>query len=428
MSIQDNRLPDTFETYESNVRGYSRQFPVLLATAKDATITTSNGDQLLDFFAGAGGLNYGHNQTDIKRAMIDYLQRDGIIHALDMATEAKLDFIDTFVGTILQPRGMDDYKLQFTGPTGTNAVEAALKLARKVTGRTTIVAFENGFHGVSLGSLAVTSNPHFRNAAGVPLTNALFLTYDDASVSVESAVERLHEEFEALIAEYGEPAGVIVEAIQGEGGVNAARPEWLRALRTLTQEHGVCLILDDIQAGCGRSGDFFAFEQSGIKPDMITLSKSISGSGLPMALLLIQREFDVWKPSEHNGTFRGNNLAFVSARAAIERFWSNNALSEDVKRKAVIIEGALDALIDRYPTVLMRRKGRGMMQGVEFHDAELAGRTAQWCFENGLIIERAGRDDEVLKLLAPLTIDDQDLATGLSIINDAISEVVTQAS
>lgn len=421
MSIQDQTLPDTFEKHESNVRGYSRQFPFLIASSKGSTITSAHGEEYLDFFAGAGGLNYGHNQPDIINAMITYLQSDGVIHALDMATEAKQAFIESFVDKILRPRGMESFKLQFTGPTGANAVEAALKLARKVTGKTEIISFTNGFHGVSLGALAVTANPHFRNAAGVPLEHVTFFTYDDAALPVDEAIQNLHAEFESYLQSNEAPAGVIVEAIQGEGGINAARPEWLQALRSLTEQHGVCLILDEIQAGCGRSGTFFAFEESGITPDLICLSKSISGSGLPMALLLIQEKFDIWKPSEHNGTFRGNNLAFVSARVAIDTFWSDDTLAVDVQRKAGILSQAIDEIVAGHPGNGLRRKGRGMMQGIHFDDPEYAARVAKRCFDNNLVIERAGVDDEVVKFLGPLTTTDEELRHGLSIIADAVA-------
>lgn len=421
MSIQDQTLPGTFENHESNVRGYSRQFPFLIASAKGSTITSAQGETYLDFFAGAGGLNYGHNQPDMIAAMVDYLQSDGVIHALDMATEAKQAFIESFVDKILRPRGMESFKLQFTGPTGTNAVEAAFKLARKVTGKTEIISFTNGFHGVSLGSLAATANPHFRNAAGVPLEHVTFFTYDDPSLSVDDAVKQLQNEFDSYLQSNEAPAGAIVEAIQGEGGINAARPEWLQALRALTQEHDICLILDDIQAGCGRSGSFFAFEEAGITPDMVCLSKSISGSGLPMALLLIQERFDIWKPSEHNGTFRGNNLAFVSARVAIDTFWSDDTLTQDVQRKADILSAAIDEIIAQHPDKGLRRKGRGMMQGIHFDNPEEAARVAKHCFDNNLIIERAGTDDEVVKFLAPLTTTDDELRRGLAIIADAVA-------
>jgi diaminobutyrate-2-oxoglutarate transaminase len=421
--IQENTDLHVFEAYESNVRGYSRAFPFVIAKAKAARLTSTGGTEYIDFFAGASGLNYGHNHPAMQSAMIEYIQADGVIHALDMATTGKAAFITALHELILEPRSLGDYKVQFTGPTGTNAVEAALKLARKNTGRTEIISFKNGFHGVSLGSLAVTYNPHFRGASGVPLEHSNFIDYDDVTRPVEETVALLQHQFAASLSSNGLPAGAIVECLQGEGGVNVARPEWLQTLRQLTTDNGIVLIVDEIQAGIGRSGSFFAFEESGITPDIITLSKSISGIGLPMAILLIAPEFDTWKPSEHNGTFRGNNLAFVTATVALEQFWKDDQLVQEVARKGAIIKDVLQQLADAHPHLATQVRGRGMFYGLLINDPEKAGLITRTCFENGLIIERAGMEDEVVKLLPPLTISDEDLQAGLTILKQATDTV-----
>src|SRR5690554_6246978 len=287
-----------FERHESEVRSYCRSFPAVFETAKGAWITDENGKRYLDFFAGAGVLNYGHNPDRLKKALIDYVSADGITHALDMYTTAKRRFIERFQEVILAPRGMD-YKLQFPGPTGTNAVESALKLARKVTGRERMVSFTNAFHGMTLGSLAVTGNGFKRAGAGVPLNNTLAVPFEgylgDETDTLDYLARMLEDDGSGLDT----PAAVIVETVQAEGGINVASIEWLRRLREVTREHGVLLIIDDIQVGCGRTGKFFSFEEAGIQPDMITLSKSLSGYGLPFALLLIQPEHDQWAPGEH---------------------------------------------------------------------------------------------------------------------------------
>lgn len=307
-SIDDS----VFTQHESEVRSYCRSWPTVFGQARGSWLTDTNGDRYLDFFAGAGALNYGHNNPVLKSALLEYIESDGITHGLDMATVAKGRLIEEFTSKILAPRDLD-YKIQFPGPTGTNAVESALKLARKVTGRESIVSFTNAFHGMTLGSLSVTGNSMKRAGAGIPLVHATPMPFDNY---LGGAVEDFSW-FERVLDDSGSglnlPAAVIVETVQGEGGVNVARAEWLRALSELCRRRDILLIVDDVQMGCGRTGEFFSFEEAGIKPDIVTLSKSISGYGLPLALVLIRRDLDVWSPGEHNGTFRGNNPAFVTA-------------------------------------------------------------------------------------------------------------------
>jgi len=351
--------------------------------------------------------------------MIDYLQKDGLIHGLDMATEAKIAFIETFQKQILQPRNLD-YRLQFTGPTGANAVKAALKLARLVTKRSQIVSFSHAFHGVSMGALTTTSNSWFRNAAGVELSNVTFLPYEGYIEGFDSLAY-----FEKLLDDPGsgldKPAAVIVEAIQGEGGVNVASADWLQRLRKITVKRGILLIVDNIQAGCGRSGDFFSFEEARIVPDLVMLSKSLSASGLPMSLLLIKPGHDVWKPGQHNGTFRGNNLAFVSAEAAIKEFWMDEAFSKEIKRKGKIIQDRLNLVAESFGDLGLSVRGRGMFYGLVFNkDQNQTKQVAELAFSKGLIIELSGSRDEVLKLLPALTIDDTTLVRGLDIIEASI--------
>jgi diaminobutyrate-2-oxoglutarate transaminase len=410
---------DSIEKNESSVRGYSRAFPAIFNSASGSIIHDNAGREYIDFFSGAGGLNYGHNHPVFKQAMIDYLERDGIIHGLDMATVAKIDFIDTFQKYILQPRKLH-YRMQFTGPTGANAVEAALKLARLVTKKTQIIAFTHAFHGVSLGALAATSNSWFRNASGVELSNVTFMPFDGYIKGLDS-IEYLEQMLDDQSSGVDVPAAIIVETIQGEGGINIASIEWLQRLRKLTEDRGILMIVDDIQAGCGRSGDFFSFEEASIVPDLVTMSKSLSASGLPMAILLIKPEYDIWKPGQHNGTFRGNNLAFISATSAIKEFWSDDSLSKDIKRKERIIQTRLAALAASYGSLDLSVRGRGMFYGLVFNkDATQAQAVSSSAFSKGLIIELSGSQDEVLKLLPALTINDDTLNHGLDIIHESI--------
>lgn len=407
-----------FETHESEVRGYCRNFPAVFASAKGAWMTDHHGRRYLDFFCGAGVLNYGHNPEPIKRALVEYLLADGITHTLDMYSEAKARFIERFNEVILAPRGMS-YKFQFPGPTGTNAVEAALKLARKVTGRECVISFTNAFHGMTLGSLAVTGNGFKRAGAGVPLSHTASVPFDGY---LGRDVDTL-DYFEAMLLDNGSgmevPAAVIVETVQAEGGVNVASPEWLRRLRGITRDNGIILIVDDIQVGCGRTGSFFSFEEAGIQPDIVTLSKSLSGYGLPLALLLIRPDLDQWAPGEHNGTFRGHCPAFVTATAALEHFWQDEHLSRAVEHKGELVRKRLQRMLKSHGLEGTVR-GRGLIYGVEFSDPELAGRVSQACFERGLIIETAGIDDQVLKLLPSLTIDEATLMKGLDTIDAAL--------
>lgn len=409
---------------ESEVRSYCRMWPTVFARAKGSRIEDENGRSHLDFFAGAGALNYGHNHPALKEAVKSYLDSDGITHSLDMATAAKNDLLAALHEVILRPRHLD-YRVQFPGPTGTNSVEAALKLARKVTGRTTVVAFTNAFHGMTLGSLAVTGNAAKRAGAGIPLGHTYRIPYDGFNDGAVPGLDLLQSMIGSTSSGVDLPAAVIVETVQGEGGVNVARPEWLAELSELCRRAGILLIVDDVQMGCGRTGPFFSFEAASITPDIVCLSKSISGYGLPMALTLFRPELDVWSPGEHNGTFRGNNLAFVTATATLREFWRDGNLEKETLRKGEIVASALEELVGRYAHTGATVRGRGLVWGLCFdRDTELGSRVSQEAFSRGLLVETAGSHDEVVKLLPPLTISDDELDEGLRLLNDSVQAVI----
>ncbi|MFC5338022.1 diaminobutyrate--2-oxoglutarate transaminase [Leucobacter denitrificans] len=415
---------DIFERYESEVRGYIRSFPIVFDRASGSTLFAADGSEYLDFFSGAGVLNYGHNNPALIPALIEYLQSGGIIHGLDMATVAKRAFIEAFTKHILEPRGLD-YKLQFTGPTGANAVEAALKVARQATGRSNVVAFTNGFHGLSLGALAATSNAKYRRAGGTALGDVTRLPYDGY---LGEGIDTL-DLFERMLDDTGSgldlPATVIVEAVQGEGGINVASAEWLQRLRSITEARGILLIVDDIQAGVGRTGAFFSFEESGIVPDLVTISKSISASGLPMSLVLLKPEVDVWEPGAHTGTFRGNNPAFVTGRIAIETYWQDSAFTDSIAERSAQLRAALEAIAAEFPQAEFTVRGRGLMYGLaSMAKPELAGAVSQAAFERGLVIETSGAKDEVLKFLPALTITADELDRGLAIVRESLASVL----
>jgi len=415
---------DTTEL-ESGVRSYSRSWPVQFDRARGAVLTAVDGTEYLDFFAGAGTLNYGHNHPALKSVLIDYLAGDHVVHSLDMLTTARSEFLTEMHERILAPRGLD-HKVMFPGPGGANAVEAALKLARKVTGREAIVNFTNAFHGMTLGALSVTGNSMKRGGAGIPLVHATPMPYDDyfdQDVPDFIYLERMLEDTGSGL---NKPAAVIVETLQGEGGMNSARAEWLRALADLCKRHDILLIVDDIQMGCGRTGSFFSFEEAGIVPDIITLSKSISGYGLPLALTLVRPDLDVFEPGEHNGTFRGFAPAFATGAEAIRQFWSDDALAEATRSKGMLVESAFNALVAKHPEAELVSKGRGLARGLQFGDPENAGRVARECFERGLLVETSGPLDEVVKLLPPLTVTNDELTRGLGIIADATEAVLAR--
>ncbi len=412
-----------FEELESNVRGYVRSFPVVFDTAQGAYLFDEQGNRFIDFFAGAGTLNYGHNNPVAKKAMLEYLERDGIVHGLDKATVAKRAFLQKFQDTILTPRNLE-YKIQFTGPTGTNAVETALKLARMVKRRSNIIAFTNGYHGLTMGSLAITGNDYYRDESYGARNNADSLPFDGYLGPDVDTIEYLRKFISDGSSGVDTPAAIIAETVQGEGGVNVASREWLRKLAQLCHEFDILLIIDDIQVGNGRTGSFFSFEDAGIKPDMVALSKSIGG-GLPMAILLMRPELDQWQPGEHTGTFRGNNLAFVAATQQLA-YWDNDDLSRSIAYKEEIMREELERIAEKYPTLRIKTRGRGMIWGLEFPQQGFAEAVSTRAFEKNLVIETAGAESQVVKFLPPLIIEEQTLREGLQIIDDAIGELVQE--
>ncbi|MEU6041428.1 diaminobutyrate--2-oxoglutarate transaminase [Actinomadura sp. NPDC047616] len=410
---------DIFETLESNVRSYCRGWPATFDRASGSRLYDEDGRAYLDFFAGAGALNYGHNNPVLKRALIAYLERDGVTQGLDMKTAAKRDFLWTLRDLVLEPRGLR-YKVMFPGPGGANAVEAALKLARTVTGRSLVVGFTNAFHGMTLGALSVTGNAAKRDAAGVPLQHTTLIPYDgyvDGRIPDFALLER-------LLTDSGSgldlPAAVIVETVQGEGGLTPARIEWLRGLARLCERHAILLIVDDVQMGCGRTGPFFSFEPAAVQPDIVCLSKSIGGYGLPLALTLVKPELDVWEPGRHNGTFRGVNPAFVASAEALRTYWRDDELEKSTLAKGEHVARVLTEVAQAHPEIPMKVKGRGLARGLALPSGQLARRVCRGAFERGLLVETSGPDGEVVKLMPPLTVTRDELDQGLALLTESV--------
>ena len=413
-----------FETYESEVRSYCRNFPAVFTTAKGPFLYDEDGREYIDFFCGAGGLNYGHNNDYIKSRLLSYLESDGVMHALDMYTVPKREFIEFYEEKILKPRGLN-YKIQFAGPTGTNAVEAALKLARKVKKRTNIFAMMGAFHGMTLGSIAMTTDASSRAGAGVPLTNVTHIPapYMFPELDTLNYIETLLTDDHSGVVK---PAAIVLETVQADGGINVFDVEWLKGIRAICDKHDILMVVDDVQVGCARTGTFFSFERAGIVPDIVTQSKSIGGYGMPFALVLIRPELDLWEPGEHNGTFRGYQLSMIAAKAGLE-VMLNEHVEERVQKLSAVIAQAMEEIQALSPEKIKTR-GMGFVWGVDFwrfdHDGVTSKKVLDECFKNGLIVERVGRGNTVVKVMPELLIEEETLKKGLDILKNSISNVI----
>lgn len=411
-----------FEAVESNVRSYCRSFPTVFTKAKGALMTDENGKTYIDFFAGAGALNYGHNPDLMISRVVEYLQSDGILHSMDMYAPAKREFLEYFQEKILAPRGLN-YRIQFAGPTGTNAVEAAIKLARMVKGRENIFAFMGAFHGMTFGALALTTDRCSRDAAGQSLPNVTHIPapYMFPGLDTIAYMETLLTDDHSGVEK---PAAIILETVQADGGIYVFDAQWLRDLRNLCDRHDILLIADDVQVGNGRTGTFFSFERAGIIPDMVTISKSIGGCGFPLSLVLFKPELDAWVPGQHTGTFRGNQLSLIAGKAGLEMFVEGK-LEAETKRKAKIFEDFLRDEILPMDSRLSYR-GIGMIWGLDFSKfpEDMTKPLIAACFKNGLIVERVGRDNNVLKLMPPVVIPDELLLEGLGILKKSLAEIL----
>jgi diaminobutyrate-2-oxoglutarate transaminase len=412
-----------FRRRESEVRGYCRSFPAVFSHGEGSLLRAEDGREWIDLFCGAGTLSYGHNPSCATEAMVSHLRSGGVCHSLDLHTTAKRSFLAAFEEVVLAPRGLD-YKVQFTGPTGTNAVEAAFKLARKATGRTVIAAFTNGYHGASLGALAATGNSAMRRAAGVPLAHTVFLPFDGYLGQGIDTIAAIARQLADASGGLDLPAAVVVETVQAEGGINVAGIAWLRRLHELCRRNGILLIVDDIQAGCGRTGQFFSFELADIQPDLVCLSKAVGGNGQPLSLVLIRRELDLWKPAEHNGTFRGNNLAFVAGEAVLRHHWSDPSFAPGIARRSNQLMAALREIRDAHPEAELRVRGRGLIAGLDCRRAEIAAQVSKLAFARGVMVERRGPDDQVVKFLPAFTIPAEQLARALEVVAGSVSDAL----
>ncbi|HEY4992070.1 MAG TPA: diaminobutyrate--2-oxoglutarate transaminase family protein, partial [Nakamurella sp.] len=399
---------------ESNARTYPRHLPIAIAEASGSFVTDVDGNVFIDFLAGAGVLSLGHNHPDLVRAVTDQL---GLLtHGLDFPTPIKDAFVEAQL-SMLSPGMRDRMKVHFCGPTGANAVDAAVKLCKTATGRGDLVSFQGGFHGSSHAAMALTGLLEQKQPVPNGMPGVHFFPYSYCSrcpmdLSPDSCdtncVGYLERSLRDSNAGVPLPGAVILELVQGEGGVVPARADFVRRLRALTRELDIPLIVDEVQTGCGRTGTWFAFEQYDIEPDVIVASKALSGIGTPVAMILYDERLDVWAPGAHTGTFRGNQLAFAAGTAAVHVIRRDDVLGNVGRRGEQVADRLTELAVNPW---VREVRGVGLMWGVELADP-LSGRTAgalarrvqARALRAGLIIEVGGRDDCVLRMLPPLNV------------------------
>lgn len=415
---------DVFERYESNIRTYCRSFPAVFARAEGSWLFDHQGNKWLDFLSGAGSLNYGHNNPVLKKALLEYIDANGIVNSLDLSTTAKEEFLKALNEVILQPRGLK-FRCQFCGPTGTNVVEAALKLARKITQRRDVVAFSNSYHGMSAGSMSISSSlARYGSEAYFNSEHVTFMPFEGFTESPDE-----FEVVRKLLTVKGSgiqpPAAFILELVQCEGGINIPSAEWVRKIADLAKEVGALLIFDEIQTGCGRTGKFFCLEHFGVVPDMICLSKSISGHGSPMSILLINPAVDLWERGEHTGTFRGFAYSYVTGAKAMRHFWSSPDFLAQLESSSSQLSCIIESLKQEFSSHVLATRQIGMLAGLQLPGREFASALQQNCFKRGLVVEFVGPEHDVMKLLPALTITSQELDLGGSIIRDALRATIS---
>lgn len=424
---------------ESNVRSYPRKLPLAIAKAQGCWVTDVEGNEYLDCLAGAGTLALGHNHPATINAIKDVLDSGLPLHTLDITTPIKDAFSEKLLSFF--PK---DFVLQFCGPTGADGTEAAIKLAKTYTGRDNVIAFSGGYHGMTHGALAMTGNLSAKQKVGNLMAGVQFMPYPHEyrcplGLGGEAGVDALTYYFENFIedVESGvvKPAAVILEAIQGEGGVVVAPKKWLQKIREVTARHDIVLILDEVQAGFARSGKMFAFEHSDIVPDVVVMSKAVGG-GLPLCVLAMHKKFDAWSPAGHTGTFRGNQLAMAAGYNVLEEISKNN-LTENSRIQGEFLREELRKIAQEYPCIGNVR-GRGLMTGIDIvderepvdqigsypADSVLAAEIQKACFNNKLLLERGGRNGTVVRLLCPITISRKECEMVIDRFKKAVGEAV----
>jgi diaminobutyrate-2-oxoglutarate transaminase len=402
---------------ESRVNSYGTVFPKTIASAEGEYLIPADGKRYFDMFSSAGVANFGHNHPRIRQAIIDYLQENGVVHGLDYFTTTKQRFIEKFEATALA-RHRGEYRYYFSPPAGTLAIEAAVKYARKATGRRTLGCFTNAFHGLTYNALSMTGNLSKRRAAYGDLASVARFPYDGYLGAGVDLLSLYRKQIHDASGGYDAPAAIVFETIQAEGGVHACSREWYEGVLDLCKEEGIVSIVDDIQTGCGRSGGFFSFDQiSDRMPDIICMAKGVSGFGLPCSLVIVKKELDILDPGENSGTFRGNNLGVRAGTAMLELYATDECRALIAGNERL----AADALKDVPSRFDVR--GRGLLYGVDMHDAELAKRLQSRLTEHGVLVERCGGSPAVVKIMPPLVSRPDELGRALAIVREHLATI-----
>lgn len=431
---------------ESNARSYPRKFPFALKKAKGSYLWDVEGNRYLDFLCGAGTMALGHNDDEVNQAMMDLITSDAPLHTLDLTTPVKDKFVET-LRSLLPGTLKDNSRIQFCSPSGTDAVDAAIKLCKTATGRRSIIAFSGGYHGMGHGALALTGNLHAKSMISGLMSDVNFFPYpysyrcpfglggDEGTKAACAYFERTLKDPECGIPL---PAAVILEPIQGEGGVIPAPIEFLQTVRRVTKELGIPMICDEIQCGIGRSGRFFAFEYANIVPDVILSSKAIGGTQ-PMSVVIYDKSLDVWEPGAHAGTFRGNQLAMAAGTVVMQRVSKPEFLNE-VREKGEYLTSALLKLKDEV-SIIGDIRGKGLMLGIEFVDPKgqkdalgtlpasgtLAAKVQKECFKEHLVMEKGGRNGSVMRCLCALNVKMEDIDVMLTIFSSVVRRLNDEA-
>ena len=429
---------------DSNAITYPRRVPLAIEEARGATVRDVDGNTFLDFFAGIGVLNVGHANPYVLEAVHDQLDR--VTHTIDFPTEARVEFIEKLDG--IAPGGLNgNSKVVFGGPSGSDAIEGSIKLAKHNTGRHGLLAFEGSYHGTTAGALSLTAGKSYKEGYGPLLADAVHVPFPDPTEPAPSgdvdsfcpaenccqegscarALDAVQRKFESAYGGHETPAAIWVEPIQGEGGVVVPPKGFLQGLRDIADDNDAMLIFDEIQTGFGRTGEWFASEHWDVTPDAMTMAKAIGGSGLPIGAMLYHEKFDTWGPGGHVGTFRGNVPAFVGGIRAIEYVEAHDLLAHARETGAYLRDrfSELGEEVDELVDV----RGKGMFTGVEFREdgepaVDLVEEIQLECYRNGVLVWYAGRHKNVLRLIPPLVLTDEQAEAGMDVICEAVRTVV----